>query len=476
MHTPNKNNGALSHNIDAYCDASVHIPIPKTAHSALDVLNDAGWTCWIVGGFVRDALLGKPDHDIDIATNAPWKETQRCFEAHGYHTFETGVAHGTLSVKVANDVFEITTYRTDGTYSDGRHPDSVTFVDDIRKDLARRDFTINAMAYHPLHGLLDIFGGRADLAHKRIRCVGDPRQRFKEDALRILRAVRFSSQLDFSIDPSTQDGMDAEKEHLRNISVERIEHEMEGFLCGKGIHDALMKNIDVIGTIIPELMPLKGFDQHSKYHIYDVLEHTAYTTSYVRSTPVMRWAALLHDVGKPRAFTIKNGVGHFYGHPRVSAEMARAILRRLKVRPRMVRDICTLIAFHDTHITPDRRNVKNMIVKMGGRPDLFFDLCDLKQADARAHAPKYQEEAPIAHKLSACLHEILDNHEPLCIKDMPISGKDIINMGVAPGPAVGTILQSTFQALIDEKVPNDRAQLLAWARSETKHLKENQKH
>jgi len=457
------------HSSCAQSDPAIHIRVPQTAQTALRVLEDAGWEGWIVGGFVRDALLKKPDHDIDITTNATWKQTKTAFETQGFRTFETGTKHGTLTVEVGSDVFEVTTYRTEGAYTDGRHPDSVTFVEDIRKDLARRDFTINAMAYHPHRGLLDPFGGRQDLKRKLIRAVGDPKQRFQEDALRILRAVRFASQLNFSIDETTRAGMNAEKANLKRISVERIEHEIEGFLCGAGAEHALMENIDVLGEVVPELLPMKGFDQRTKYHIYDVLEHTAHVVSGVKPTPVLRWSALLHDIGKPASFTLKNGTGHFYGHPAISAKMAGNILRRLKVRPAYTHEICLLVRYHDTKIPVQPKAVKRMVQRLDERPDLFFDLCNLKKADSAAHAPGYTGGVQTAENLEKCMQTILDNHEPFRIKDMPISGKDVMNMGVPQGPAVGKILHDALDALIDGNIENTRADLLRFVRDDAKN-------
>lgn len=450
------------------------IAVPLSAQRALDVLQDAGWQCWIVGGFVRDALLGKPDHDIDIATNAPWKMTQKTFEAKGYRTFETGTKHGTITVEVSGDVFEVTTYRTDGTYSDGRHPDSVTFVDDIREDLARRDFTINAMAYNPAHGILDPFDGRGDLERRTIRAVGDPARRFQEDALRILRAVRFASQLGFSIEEHTKAGMDQEKSNLRNVSVERIHHELDGFLCGDGVRDALIENVEVIGQVVPELLPMRGFDQHTKYHVYDVLTHTAYVVAGVSPTPLLRWAALLYDIAKPQTFTLVNGTGHFYGHPKAGAKTAQRILRRLKVRPADVHDICLLVRYHDTKIAPTDRAVKRMLQKLDERPDLFFALCALKRSDALAHAPGYTEGAATADKLEHCMKRILDEREPFRIKDMAIGGDDVIGMGVAQGPRVGMVLHDALDALIDGRIKNTYDDLMRFARDDMKRIESEQ--
>lgn len=442
------------------------IDVPATAARAIMVLEQAGYEAWLVGGFVRDALLGRPDKDIDIATDARWQQVQAAFETAGCKTFETGTAHGTLTVQVETDVFEITTYRTEGTYSDARHPDSVTFVSSIDDDLARRDFTMNAIAYHPERGLHDPYGGQADLQHRMIRTVGDAEERFSEDALRILRAVRFASQLGFSIDDATARGMRAAREGLGRIAVERIRHELDGMLCGAYVHDAIMANIDVLGCVLPELLPMRGFDQRTPYHNYDVLEHTAYTVQFTQPESLVRWAALCHDMGKPDVFFVdENGQGHFYGHAKTSVEVSRQVMRRMKMGPRFTADLLLLVRHHDTVVQPEPKQVKRLLRKLDGRVDLFQALCDLKRADSLAHAPGHTDGAQTAEQLDACLSQILQEQEPFSLKDLDISGNDIIALGVKPGPLVGHVLDQVLDAVIDECVPNEHGQLVAFAES-----------
>lgn len=447
-------------------DTRIHIDIPASAARALGVLEDAGFEAWLVGGFVRDALRGHAGQDVDITTNARWQQVQQAFEAQGLHTFETGVAHGTLTVQVDNDVFEVTTYRTEGTYTDARHPDSVTFVDSIDDDLARRDFTINALAYHPDRGLRDPFGGIDDLQAHIIRAVGCPSERFGEDALRILRAVRFASQLGFSIEEQTAQGMRDAADGLHRIAVERISHEMEALLCGASVHDALMSYVDILGVVIPELLPMRGFDQRTPYHIYDVLEHTAYVVQYSPRNPLVRWAALLHDIGKPNVFfTDETGTGHFYGHAKTSVVMAEAVMKRLKLSPRFAHDVLLLVRYHDHTTEPVPKQVKRLLRKLDGRVDLFRAICQLQRADALAHAPGHTGRAQACDELIACLDEILAAQEPFSLKDLAIRGDDVLALGVQPGPQIGALLDACLDAVIDENVANDRDALLDFVRN-----------
>lgn len=450
--------------LGAPTDSADLIEVPETALRALDVLERAGFEGWLVGGFVRDALLGRPVNDVDIATDARWQQVQEAFESQGCRTFETGVQHGTLTVQVGDDVFEVTTYRSDGSYSDARHPDSVTFVGSIEEDLARRDFTMNAIAYHPQRGLLDPFGGIGDLKARTIRAVGDPAARFGEDALRILRAVRFSSQLGFSIEAETARGMRAARQGLDRIAIERVRHELEAMLLGGHVHDAIMGCTDVLEQVVPELAPMRGFDQRTPYHSFDVLEHTAYVVQYTRPEPLVRWAALCHDMGKPDVFfTDENGQGHFYGHAKTSVVEARAVMERFKMGARFTHDLLLLVRHHDTVVAPEPKQVKRMLRRLDGDIGLYRTWCDLKRADSLAHAPDHRDGAATAEQLDACLDKILQAKEPFSLKDLAMSGHDVIAFGVPAGPQVGRILAFVLDAVIEGDVPNERAALLAFA-------------
>ncbi|MEG0619751.1 MAG: HD domain-containing protein [Raoultibacter sp.] len=440
-----------------------HIALAPQATLALAVLEQGGHEAWCVGGFVRDALLGRDAYDIDLATAASWQVVRDLFEARGFPVFETGVKHGTVTVVIDDMRLEITTYRSDGVYLDARHPQTVTFVRTIEEDLARRDFTINAIAYHPARGLCDPYGGRADIATHTLRAVGCARQRFAEDALRILRGIRFASQLGFSLEADTLCGMREQAQLMDCLAVERVAHELEGLLCGAWAHDALMAYVDVLATVMPEVRPLVGFDQKTPYHIYDVWEHTAYVVQNTPPYPLVRWAALFHDFGKPQAFfTDEAGVGHFYGHAALSVDVARTIMRRLKMSPRFAADVITLVKYHDDIIAPQPKAIKRVLQRLGGRVDLFRALCDLKRGDARSQAPHCHKRVALADELEATLDALLADEQAFSLRDLAIKGGDVIALGVSAGPVVGRILNAALDAVIEESVPNEYDALCAF--------------
>lgn len=442
------------------------ITLPPCALTAISILEAGGYEAWCVGGFVRDSLLGRAPGDIDIATNAHWTEVKNLFGKAGLSSHETGVKHGTLTVIVEDAAIEITTYRKDERYLDGRHPESVIFVSSIEEDLARRDFTVNALAYNPSRGIVDVFNGLSDLRDETIRCVGDPQKRFKEDALRILRGCRFRSQLGFRIEEKTFAAMLSNKCLLRRISTERIASEIEDLLMGDHVHDALMETVDVISFVLPELVAMKGFDQKTPYHIYDVLEHTAWVVQHTPHQKTLRWAALFHDMGKPgAAFEGEDGVRHFYGHAAISQELARGIMSRLLMGPSMRDRIISLVKHHDELIEPTPRGVKRMLHRLGGNVELFEMLCDLKIADALSQAPFCHERASGAEKLKRVLAEVLNANEAFSLKHLAINGNDLVELGLEPGPAIGQILKEVLNAVIEERVKNEKEQLLDFARN-----------
>ena len=327
-----------------------NIQVPAYAMRVVDALEEAGFEAWVVGGFVRDALLGGRGHDVDVTTSAPWQKTAEVLRRAGIEVHETGVKHGTVTAVVGGLPVETTTYRVEGAYSDKRHPDEVRFVTDAREDLARRDFTVNAMAYHPARGLLDPFGGQEDLASGVIRAVGDPSLRFEEDALRVLRAVRFACRLGFRIEGRTEEALARSADGLRAVAQERIGQEMDGILASGRVSWALRREFDVMARALPELAPMRGFDQRSPYHAYDVLEHTARVCAAVEELSggaaprALRWAALLHDAAKPATFSVDDGGrGHFFGHPEEGARMAGSAMGRLAVDRACVREAQALI-------------------------------------------------------------------------------------------------------------------------------------
>lgn len=441
------------------------ITLPTYVNTALAALEDAGNEAWCVGGCVRDSLLGRPVNDYDIATAAPWTEVERVLSGLGYAVHRTGIEHGTVTAVIDGHALEITTFRTEGGYSDGRHPDSVQFVTSIEEDLARRDFTVNALAFHPERGILDCWGGFDDLSEGVIRAVGDPSQRFKEDGLRILRGCRFASQLGFYIEDETLQAMKSHKTRLLHVSAERITHELDGLLLGEHVHDALMETADVLVAVLPELAACRGFDQHSPYHCYDVWEHVAWVVQNSPATRLNRWAALLHDIGKPAACFFEGERAHFYGHALLSAELAHDILKRLRMSPAFAQDVLTLVRLHDDHRPPTPRNVKRILAQLDGNVELFRALVALKRADALAHSDLGKERVREADELSRVLGDLLAENAAFTIKQLAINGTDVMECGIPAGPGVGEALAAALDAVIEERVPNDREALIAFVRA-----------
>ena len=445
-----------------------NILLPNYALSALAALEAAGFEAWYVGGCVRDALLGREVNDYDIATSASWEDAERALIAYGFSVHRTGVKHGTITAVADGHALEITTYRADGAYSDGRHPDSVEFVRTIEEDLARRDFTVNALAYHPKRGLLDRWGGKADLEAGVIRAVGNANDRFAEDALRILRGCRFASQLGFAIEPVTKQAMWSHKMRMLNVSAERITHELTGLLMGEHVHDALMECIDIIGAVLPELVAMKGFDQHTPYHIYDVWEHTAWVVQRSPRTPLARLAALFHDCGKPGAFFMDGDRGHFFGHPRLSAELARGALARMAFSPAFTSDVLTLVRLHDKVIKATPKAVKRALANMDGDTELFRTLIGIKKADALAQSSLSEPRAQLADDLERTLEEVIAANGAFTIRQLAIGGNDLMALGIPEGPQIGAVLEAALEAVIDEQVPNTREELLDFAKAAAK--------
>ena len=444
--------------------SNYNIETPACAKRALAILEAAGFEAWLVGGFVRDALMGRKTHDIDMAVSCTWQETKAIFEAAGMQVYETGAEHGTVTVMINGYAIEMTTYRTEGIYSDGRHPDSVAQAATIEEDLARRDFTMNAIAYHPARGLIDPYGGRADIDAKLIRTVGTAAERFCEDALRILRACRFASQLGFSIEEKTLQAAKASKTMLIHIAKERMTRELEGLLLGEYVHDALMETSLILTYTMPEIAGMVGFDQRSPYHQYDVFEHSAYAVQNTPAYPLVRWAAFLHDSGKPAAFFTTDGQGHFYGHARLSITIAGDILNRLAFPARFIDEVLTLIKFHDTRIEATPRGVKQALRYLDGNVEVFRALCELQRADALSKAERYQSQAQHAELLLAVLDEVLATNAVFSRKKLAIDGHNVMALGVEPGPRVGALLDAALDAVIDERVANTREELLAYLR------------
>ena len=435
--------------------------LPAQVHSALSRLNAAGFAAYVVGGCVRDLLMGRTPGDYDITTAALPEETAAVFA--GERVIETGLQHGTVTVLTDGMPLEITTFRVDGAYSDARHPDAVRFTRSLREDLARRDFTMNAIAWNPESGLADPFGGEADIRAHVIRCVGDPETRFREDALRILRCLRFSAVLGFSIDPATAAAAEANRGLLSRISAERVASDLKKLVCGADARRVILSETDILGTVLPELLPLRGFDQRNPNHCYDILEHCAAVCEAVPPEPAIRMAALLHDVGKPDCFfTDEEGVGHFYGHAGRGAEMVDPILRRLRFDNESRARITELVRRHDMRIEPTEKGVLRALRRFG--PEFYFQLVQLKRADALAHAPgpNRDERAERAEALAALGTELLERQACFSLRDLAVDGRDLLAAGFSPGPAVGQALDRLLDAVTDGRVPNEKAALLAY--------------
>ena len=437
------------------------LSLPDYVNTALSRLEDAGFAAYVVGGCVRDALMGRTPGDYDITTDAAPEQTAAVFS--GERVIETGMKHGTVTVLPDGHPVEITTFRIDGGYSDARHPDAVRFTRSLEEDLARRDFTVNAIAYSPRRGLIDPFGGAEDIARGVIRCVGDPAVRFREDALRILRCVRFSATLGFAVEAATIAAARDNRALLGRVSAERVAAELKKLVCGPDVRRVVLAETDILGEAVPELLPMRGFDHRNKHHIYDVLEHCAAVCEAVPAEPALRLAALLHDVGKPDCFfTDAEGVGHCYGHAQRGAEMTDAILRRLRLANEERERITELVRRHDMRIEPTAPSVLRALRRFG--PEFFFQLVQLKRADALAHAPgpKLTERLERTAALQALAKEALAAEACFSLRDLAVNGRDLLGAGYAPGPAVGRALDALLDAVCDGRVPNEKAALLAY--------------
>ncbi len=447
----------------------MQIEVPEHGMAVHQALRAAGFDAWFVGGYVRDAVLGRQAHDVDIATDARWPQVQAACAAAGFRTHETGTKHGTLTVVPDGEhAVEVTTFRTDGAYLDGRHPENVAFVESIEEDLKRRDFTMNALAYQPECGLFDPLGGLEDIRRGLIRVVGTPDERFKEDALRILRACRFASQLGFAIEPETASALRTHKHLIQNVSQERVTHELDELLMGEFPHDALMATADVLAFAIPELAAMNGCEQRTKYHCFDVLEHTAWAVQFAERSRLVRWAALCHDMGKPAsAFFATDGVEHFYGHAHVSAELARGVARRMLMSSAFAADLALLVQLHSEKIAPTRRSVRRFLAKLGGRPELMRALLQLKRADMAAHAPEYAADAALMDEVQQVLDAVLSEKDAFSVEMLAVNGHDVMSWGVPEGRCVGNMLAWLLEEVIEERVPNERAALRAAAEART---------
>lgn len=436
------------------------VDIPAPVRDILETLEAAGHRAWCVGGCVRDALLGRAPEDWDVTTAARPEETMALF---GDRAVPTGLRHGTVTVRTAAGGVEVTTLRRDGAYRDHRRPESVTFTDSLEEDLRRRDFTVNAMAADLAGDLYDPLGGRADLAAGVLRCVGDPDRRFDEDALRILRGLRFAAQLGFAIHPDTAAAIHRNRELLGDIAPERIWTELKKLVTGTQAAEVLRAYPDVIGVFWPEVLPMVGFDQRNRHHCHDVWEHTLHALAAVPPEADLRLTVLLHDIGKPNCFTVdEKGQGHFYGHPAESARLAGEMLRRLRADNATTETVVRLVTWHDKNIPRTRSGVARALGKLGERD--LRRLLDVKWADNLAQAPEYRAVQGEIDKAEAILDQLLAEGACVSLRQLAVTGRDLLALGLS-GPAVGRILRTLLDAVLDETLPNQRAALLAAARN-----------
>ena len=435
---------------------SVDIFIPDYVNVIIKSLEKSGFEAYIVGGCVRDCLLGRIPKDYDVCTSAEPEQVKAVFS--DMRIIETGIKHGTVTVMSDNKPVEVTTFRIDGDYEDHRKPENVTYTKSLEEDLSRRDFTINAMAYSDKCGIIDLYNGQKHLFTRKIRCVGEPEKRFSEDALRILRALRFSSELEFKLDKETESAVHRCKKLLNDISEERIQSELNGILMGENVSEVLMEYYDVIRVFIPEIAPCVHFNQQSRYHLYDVWEHTAMSVSQACKDLTVRLAMLLHDIAKPQCFKLDdNGQGHFYEHEQKGAAMAEQILRRLKYPNETLSRVCTLIRYH--YVTPvdDDRIIKRLLNIMGA--DAFHQLAEVQKADARSKQPFCMERIPLIDKVNIKAYEIESRGDCYSLKDLAINGNDLLELGVS-GRQVGEVLNEVLQDVISEIVPNEKNALI----------------
>ena len=436
------------------------IRMPATVRMVLDSLHAKGFEAYIVGGCVRDAVLGKVPHDWDITTSASPLQVKQIFAK----TVDTGIAHGTVTVIVGGDAHEVTTYRVDGVYLDGRHPEHVTFTSSLEEDLKRRDFTINAMAYNDRDGLVDLHGGMEDIQRKLIRCVGDPMERFSEDSLRILRAVRFAAQNNFGIDRDTLAAAVRLAPDLQRISAERICAELTKIITSD--HPDYLKvawQAGMTRVFLPEFDACMETPQNNPHHCYNVGEHTLAAMRSAAPDRLLRYTLLLHDIGKPEVRTTdEQGVDHFYRHAEVSAELASGIMRRLKLDNDTINSVQILIRYHDWLLRPDEKQIRRMLNKVGS--DLFPLLVKVQMADCMAKAPEQTEPCLARIIASVRVYEgILEQGQCFSLKDLAIRGTDLMEMGVPEGPMVGRLLNCALERVLQDPAMNDRETLLKLA-------------
>ena len=436
----------------------IKIELPKNVKFIIDTLESAGYEAYAVGGCVRDSILGRTPNDWDITTSAKPLETKALFKK----TFDTGIKHGTISVLLGKEIYEVTTYRIDGEYEDARHPKEVTFTAELKEDLLRRDFTINAMAYNPTVGIVDMYGGVEDLKNHVIRCVGVPHDRFSEDALRIMRAVRFAAQLDYTIEENTQKAIRELAGTLSKISAERIQVELVKLLTSD--HPEFLKlawELGITKVILPEFDRAMESEQNNPNHAYSVGEHTLIVMQSLPPDKVMRLAGLFHDIGKMETKTTdENGVDHFYGHPEVSAKIAAGVFNRLKFDNDTKTKVCKLVESHDWFIGAVPSHIRRYVNRIG--EEFFPMIFDFNKADIMAQSFYNREEKlEDLEALKQAYLKVKESGDCVNIKDLAVTGSDVINAGVSAGPQVGAILKALLEEVLDDPSKNNKEYLLS---------------
>ena len=436
--------------------------MPKNVDTAIDLLQSAGFEAYAVGGCVRDSLLGKTPNDWDITTSAKPEDMKSVFA--DFHCIDTGIKHGTVTVVIDGEPLEITTFRLDGEYEDNRHPKSVTFTSNLGADLGRRDFTVNAMAYSKKTGTVDLFGGQNDLKNKIIRCVGDPDRRFNEDALRILRALRFASALDFEIEEKTAQSLLKNRALLGNISEERIAKELLKLVCGKGAKRILTDFAPVLFESLPELQPMYKNSHDNPHHCYDIYEHTLIAVESIDPEPTLRFAMLLHDCGKPAVKKFdENGVAHFYGHQRISAEISAQILARLKVSNKFRDEILFLVSNHDRwELYENTEKMPRYLSKFG--LDGVLNLLKVMRADVLAQSPEYRYRLYQIADAEETAKNLAAQKPCLSLSELQINGRTLMDIGIPQGRKLGAVLAQLLDEVIDGVTKNTQEALTTRAR------------
>lgn len=432
------------------------IELPRKVVLIIKNLQRHGYDAYAVGGCVRDSILNRKPEDWDITTSAKPEQVKRIFR----RTVDTGIEHGTVTVLIGKDGFEVTTYRVDGLYEDGRHPKEVTFTSRLEEDLKRRDFTINAMAYNDDERLVDAFGGMRDLNYHLIRCVGDPKERFSEDALRILRAVRFSAQLAFPIEPETAEAIKSLAPNLEKISAERIQAELVKLLVSdhpERIQDAC--ELGITKVVLPEWDDMVGVKQNTPHHKYDVAAHTVHALQNVKNDKVLRLTMLFHDMGKPvMKTTDENGRDHFKGHAIASEQIAKTVMKRLKFDNDTIRKVTKLVAYHDYRMEPTGANVRRAMHEIG--VELFPYYLAVRLADTKAQS-SYERRGKLENiiQIRELYRNALRNKECVTLKDLAVTGTNLINLGIAPGKKLGTLLNELLDMVIEDPAWNQKGKL-----------------